>query len=80
MISFSSIIESYRKMIYKAFVVIIDQNLEHEALAESNFKIYTNYECNYELILKILSYYNVIAEIFLGKKKYIEKIKLITIN
>ena len=33
-----------------------------EALAESNFKIYTNYECNYELILQILSYYNVIAE------------------
>ena len=35
-----------------------------EALAESNFKIYTNYECNYELILQILSYYNVIAETF----------------
>ena len=33
-----------------------------EALAESNFKIYTNYKCNYELILQILSYYNVIAE------------------
>ena len=33
-----------------------------EALAESNFKIYTNYECNYELILQILTYYNVIAK------------------
>ena len=40
-----------------------------EALAESNFKIYTNYECNYELILQILSYYNVIAEILFEKRK-----------
>ena len=49
-----------------------------EALAESNFKIYTNYECNYELILQILSYYNVIAEI-LVKKKDLKKKKIITI-
>ena len=46
-----------------------------EALAESNFKIYTNYECNYELILQILSYYNVIAEI-LVKKGFIKKKKI----
>ena len=55
-----------------------------EALAESNFKIYTDYECNYELILKILSYYNVIAETvtlsffhitFLFYKKKNKKIK-----
>ena len=41
-----------------------------EALVESNFKIYTNYECNYELILQILSYYNVIAETLLKIKIY----------
>ena len=50
-----------------------------EALAGSNFKIYTNYECNYELILQILSYYNVIAEILVKKKKIIKKKRLITI-
>ena len=33
-----------------------------------NFKIYTNYKCNYELFLQILSYYNVIAEISVKKR------------
>ena len=30
----------------------------------SKFGVLTNYECNYELILQIFSYYNVIAETF----------------
>ena len=35
-----------------------------EALAESDFKIYTNYEYNYNVIYPILRYHNVIVDIF----------------